>query len=326
MNLPLKLALPLLIVTCFFAPNVNAKAVDGPNNEILLYKNQNLTFEKSDRGFIVLVDDEVANDHGPNNWKSPIDYWNGQFQVRYEIKNMPSEIGQMQICVWHKGTYPETCSGNVKYYSQGDVMYNPKPYPNATENGLGDPWYRLEGKKGEPVPEWNKANTLLIRNVIRGENGCNVMPFYGNKVCGVNKQDLYSQFNVSSFSELTALRNSNSNVKSQLGTIFSKAYTENYNIYKDLVMDVAIVLVPKDQEFSGWESYGYPKKVEPTPLPSPTPQEQPTPTEPLPTPHEPTSVATPTVIQEKYDEKYDFNTDNKVDLLDVIEIIKFIFG
>lgn len=207
-------------------PDPDPQPPGNTGQEILLFDQRGLQFQPSDRGFLTHISENNANDHGPDDWMNPIDYWNGEFQVRYEIEEHPSnQKGRLQVCVWMNWDvnqdgkvdwYPENCSGQVQYSKAGDVMQNPYPKPNQykVKNGklTSEPvWYR----KNNTAVNYQRADVFRIRTVLRGANGCNVTNYNVDKPCPES----------------------------------------DWNKYKDMKYRLTIVLVPAGKQFSGWQNY-----------------------------------------------------------------------
>jgi hypothetical protein len=166
------------------APDVSPDAEDGhdldaaqedvpppPPAELLLFDGDDRQFTYDDSGFHVLLSpgDSIPAD----NWLDPVDYYNGEFQIRYVI-NGPSDqaAGVLQVCIWTMGDdgdgreyFPESCGAQISHDGVGEYLNSSQPdrLPPAS-------WW-----KNEDVPlDFTHPERFLIRVVLRGESGCNV--------------------------------------------------------------------------------------------------------------------------------------------------------
>ena len=69
---------------------------------MLLFDGDGRQFSYDDSGFHVLIN--PGNQLPAANWLGPVDYYNGEFHVRYAI-NSPSDqqAGKLQTCIWTMG-------------------------------------------------------------------------------------------------------------------------------------------------------------------------------------------------------------------------------
>jgi hypothetical protein len=145
-----------------------------PPSEVLLYDGDGLQFTYEDSGFHALI--EPGDPIPAADWLDPVDYYNGEFQIRYVI-NGPSDqaAGILQTCIWTLGDdgdgrdyFPESC---------GSFIYNDGPgeYLNSSEPDTLAPstWW-----KNEDVPlDFSRPERFLIRVVLRDASGCNVTQY-----------------------------------------------------------------------------------------------------------------------------------------------------
>lgn len=149
----------------------------GPVAEMLLFDGDGRQFTHADSGFHVLIS---PGDHLPaGNWLDPVDYYNGEFHVRYVI-NSPADqpAGQLQTCIWTMGDdgiggdyYPESCGQQVAHSGAGEYFVTSRLKPAD--------WWKLDG-----VPlDYSHPERFLVRVVLRGESGCNVTRYDVGGAC-----------------------------------------------------------------------------------------------------------------------------------------------
>jgi hypothetical protein len=151
-----------------------------PPSEVLLYDGDGLQFTYEDSGFHALI--EPGDPIPAADWLDPVDYYNGEFQIRYVI-NGPSDqaAGILQTCIWTMGDdgdgrdyFPESCNAFVSHDGPGE-------YLNSADPGTMPPsaWW-----KNEDVPlDFAHPERFLVRVVLRGADGCNVTRYDVSGAC-----------------------------------------------------------------------------------------------------------------------------------------------
>lgn len=137
-----------------------------PGNELILY-DRVTQFIESDSGFHEIKDNGVNVPGLPTNWLSPVDYFNGQWYMRYQIVQHPSNTpGRFQTCIWQMPGYtPEICPSTRPFGGVGStITYNQAPANWALITG---PTY----------PDFTNPRNFKIRVVLRGEDRCNVTQY-----------------------------------------------------------------------------------------------------------------------------------------------------
>jgi len=145
--------------------------------ELLLFDGDNRQFTVADNGFHPLI--QPGDTLPASNWLSPVDYYNGQIQIRYVINSPPTQVaGKLQVCFWTMGNgdgdgknyFPESCSEQVSHSGVGTYTIT-KPTPAS--------WWKNSGVPLDFThPEW-----FLIRVVLRGASGCNVTTYNVTNAC-----------------------------------------------------------------------------------------------------------------------------------------------
>ena len=146
-------------------------------SEVLLFDGTGLQFSYDDNGFLPLI---RPGDALPmSNWSAPIDYYNGEFQVRYVVSAPAGQgPGRLQTCIWTMGDadgdgrdyFPESCSSQPGFAGVGE-FYNDNLVPSA--------WWKLED-----VPlDFAHPERFMIRAVLRGPSGCNVTRYSVADAC-----------------------------------------------------------------------------------------------------------------------------------------------
>jgi len=149
----------------------------GPGTEMLLFDGDGRQFTFDESGFHVLLDpgDPLPAD----DWLAPIDYFNGEFHVRYVI-NSPADqqAGRLQTCIWTMGDdgvggnyFPESCGQQVSHTGVGEYR--------VTGNLAPATWWK---KDGVPL-DYSHPERFLVRVVLRGESGCNVTRYNVSGAC-----------------------------------------------------------------------------------------------------------------------------------------------
>ena len=148
-----------------------------PVAEMLLFDGDGRQFTYADSGFHVLINpgDQIP---APD-WLSPVDYYNGEFHVRYVI-NSPSDqaAGQLQTCIWTMGDdgvggdyFPESCGQQVAHSGPGEYFVTSRLTPAD--------WWKLDD-----VPlDYSHPERFLVRVVLRGTSGCNVTRYNVTGAC-----------------------------------------------------------------------------------------------------------------------------------------------
>jgi hypothetical protein len=149
----------------------------GPPTEMLLFDGDGRQFTYEDSGFHVLINpgDTLPAD----NWLEPVDYYNGEFQVRYVIQSPPDQqAGVLQICIWTMGDdgvggdyFPESCGQQVSHSGVGEYLVTASLAPAS--------WWK---NAGEPL-DYSHPERFLVRVVLRGESGCNVTRYDVSGAC-----------------------------------------------------------------------------------------------------------------------------------------------
>ncbi len=154
-------------------------ADDGPEppTEVLLFDGAGRQFTYDDSGFHVLIN---PGDPLPApDWLAPVDFYEGEFQVRYLIEGPADQVpGKLQTCLWTMGDdgvggnyFPESCGQQVAHAGPGTYL--------VTNNLTPSTWWKNQG-----VPlDYAHPERFLIRAVLRGESGCNVTRYDVNGAC-----------------------------------------------------------------------------------------------------------------------------------------------
>lgn len=143
----------------------------GPSTEMLLFEGDGRQFVPSDRGFHVLINpgDQIP---APD-WLDPVDYYNGEFHVRYVINSPADQVaGRLQTCIWTMGDdgvggnyFPESCGQQVSHSGPGEYF--------VTNNLKPADWWKLDGV----ALDYSHPERFLVRVVLRGTSGCNVTDY-----------------------------------------------------------------------------------------------------------------------------------------------------
>lgn len=160
--------------------------VSIPARELLLFDEAHHQFTAADKGFHDLL--EPGDAIPAANWLQPVDYYNGQMQIRYVVEGPANQApGKLQTCIWTMGDgdgdgrnwFPEACSAQVLHQGPG-TYFNNRLVPAD--------WWKNEGVPLDFThPEW-----FRVRVVLRGETGCNVTTYNVNKACW-DQWPLYEQ-------------------------------------------------------------------------------------------------------------------------------------
>ncbi len=149
----------------------------GPSTEMLLFDGDGRQFTYEDSGFHVLIN---PGDQLPvGNWLDPVDYYNGEFHVRYVINSPPDQVaGKLQTCIWTMGDdgvggdyFPESCGQQVSHTGVGEYF--------VTSNLKPADWWK---KDGVPL-DYSHPERFLVRVVLRGTSGCNVTRYNVSGAC-----------------------------------------------------------------------------------------------------------------------------------------------
>jgi len=101
-----------------------------PILERLLHDGNNQQFSVADNGFHNLIE---AGDPLPiPNWSSPVNYYDGELRIRYQIKSPAGQVaGQIQTCIWTMPSYsPESCSDKAPFSGVG-TFYGTELKPSS---------------------------------------------------------------------------------------------------------------------------------------------------------------------------------------------------
>jgi hypothetical protein len=144
------------------------------------YDGDDLQFTYEDSGFHTLI--EPGDPIPAADWLDPVDYYNGEFQIRYVI-NGPSDqaAGILQTCIWTLGDdgdgrdyFPESCGSFISNDGPGEYLNSSEPDTLAPST-----WW-----KNEDVPlDFSHPERFLIRVVLRGASGCNVTRYDVSGAC-----------------------------------------------------------------------------------------------------------------------------------------------
>ena len=151
-------------------------------DEFLVYDGTR-TFVEADRGFLYFnFDDNIA----PSDWTTPEDYYNGSFQVRLEILDLPtSEPFRLSICVWQNGWNDvENCSPQISL-NNGEDIYTGGSTPAS--------WWKKDGK----AVDFSSPGTIQSFGVAMwNESGC-IISDYSDPNCWDERVDhLPMQFRI----------------------------------------------------------------------------------------------------------------------------------
>jgi hypothetical protein len=193
----------------------------NPGAKELKLIDREVQFAKSDNGFHVLKANGTNIPGIPINWKSPDDYYNGEWHFRYTLVNQDSTptAGALSTCIWNMpGFHPENCAGNIshdgKVGTSKTLVSSPKDW---WKNG------------GDPL-DFSNSTPFLMRVVLRGETSCNVTSHCVAKPC-----------------EPTGEVCTNGKKKGDYTSAFAK--------YDEMKLRLTIVMVPAGKTFSGWQNY-----------------------------------------------------------------------
>jgi len=151
-----------------------------PPSEVLLYDGDGLQFTYDDSGFHYVINPGDAIPAA--SWLDPVDYYNGEFQIRYVINGPPDQAaGILQVCIWTIGDdgdgrdwFPETCSPFVAHEGPGEYLSlsDPDTLPPSA-------WWKNE----DVPPDFSHPERFLIGVVLRGTSGCCVTRYDDSDAC-----------------------------------------------------------------------------------------------------------------------------------------------
>jgi len=149
----------------------------GASQEMLLFDGDGRQFTYDDSGFHVLINpgDQLPKD----NWLDPLDYYNGEFHVRYVINSpVDQQAGKLQTCIWTMGDdgiggnyFPESCGQQVSHSGVGEYFVTSSLSPAD--------WWKKDGV----ALDYSHPERFLVRVVLRGESGCNVTRYDVSGAC-----------------------------------------------------------------------------------------------------------------------------------------------
>lgn len=193
----------------------------NPNAKELKLIDREVQFAKSDNGFHVLKANGANIPGIPVNWKSPDNYYDGEWHFRYTIVNQDSTptAGALSTCIWNMpGFHPENCAGNISH--------DGKVGTSKTLSSSPKDWW----KNGSDPLDFSNSTPFLMRVVLRGETSCNVTGHCVAKPC-----------------EPTGEVCTNGKKKGDYTSAFAK--------YDEMKFRLTIVMVPQGKTFSGWQNY-----------------------------------------------------------------------
>lgn len=149
----------------------------APPGELVLYDGASEQFTVEDNGFHGLL---MPGDQLPAaNWSSPVDYYQGQMQIRYVISAPADQApGVLQVCIWTLGSedgdgrdyFPESCSGFVAHDGVGEYV---------DDGQVVSDWWQ-----NEDVPlDFSHPERFRVGAVLRGASGCNVTTYDVDGAC-----------------------------------------------------------------------------------------------------------------------------------------------
>jgi len=115
----------------------------------LLIRDETFDFDESEHGFHYFQPPSNA----PADWSSPDDYFNGTWEIRFEIfEQATSRQSNLQVCIWVNGGN-ETCSSHTPVNGPGDV---------ATSSSSPSTWWTMSGPVDFAHPEnWDRLGMPL---------------------------------------------------------------------------------------------------------------------------------------------------------------------
>lgn len=150
---------------------------EAPPGELLLYDGDGLQFTEADNGFHPLI--QPGDPLPAADWSSPVDYYQGQMQIRYVISGPAGqEAGMLQTCIWTMGDedgdgrnyFPESCGSQVAHTGVGEYF--------ETNVDVAS-WWKNDGVS----LDFAHPERFLIRAVLRGDSGCNVTTYGVANAC-----------------------------------------------------------------------------------------------------------------------------------------------
>jgi hypothetical protein len=124
------------------------------STEMLVY-DWNKPVTKSDSGFPRMVPP-------PNNknWKSPVDFTDGDYYIRIQIKKQPKpQKMRIQFCVWQDNLAAENCTRLIPVTGNpGTVVTTSQPITSMWTNGKRVDYSR--SRQGNDSPIWNSKNPV----------------------------------------------------------------------------------------------------------------------------------------------------------------------
>jgi hypothetical protein len=147
--------------------------------EFIVFKGDK-TFQETDKGFMYYAGRgmPLPVSTWPDNWKSPDDYWNGHWEVRYVVKSTPKDLPfTLQTCIWEPDK-DENCS------SPYTAIQGPGTYTGTLKTCSS--WWKKDGK---PVDYTNPAGFDRLGLVFRTKSGCYVTPYNVSPNCWAQRAD-----------------------------------------------------------------------------------------------------------------------------------------
>jgi len=146
-----------------YAEDDNVDAING--NELLVFKvDRNVTV--NDRGF---PRDDPPMDSANGNWHAPINYAEGTFYFRIQVRSQPQPQNmRIQFCAWQDSFELESCAtmGNVSGNAGTVVTWSQPVQDIWKKNNIGVDWHRprqrygwaIKNTQGQPVSNYNGWN------------------------------------------------------------------------------------------------------------------------------------------------------------------------
>ena len=164
-------AVPSTTLTQILTPTISPTPTNtstGPSctNEMLVFDGTHQFIPNRNDYFGFHPHFKMENTDIPNtppDWTSPIDYYEGSWQFRFQLINHPSAAsGYLQMCMWKQPrNQPETCGPQIQHNGSINVPFTGSQVPTT--------WYKKHG-----TLSFADQTPVRMGFVLRGPDKCNV--------------------------------------------------------------------------------------------------------------------------------------------------------
>ncbi len=164
-----------LIISGLAALVLSSIALDA--GEFLVFQGER-TFAEADRGFHYYFREGDAMPKGwPADWREPVDYWDGVWYLRVELKDTPEGLPvTLQPCIWMHDESGNSSIAEELESCGGPYLAMDAPGVYTVETRPMQSWWH-KNRGGNAIDISRPHHFKRVGLVLRTDEGCYVTPY-----------------------------------------------------------------------------------------------------------------------------------------------------